>query len=197
VTSIRFVLKILDSAGTLVRTLDETHILQVVNDFNLSSDILEADGRATLRIWADGLFDNLWDGTDENNKLVASGQYYIVTTSTDRINRTTTVTKAVTVQRALIQVVDGMRVSPNPARDTVQLWARSRIAGAEVNAHVYTVTGELVAKLTFGNSDVVTWDMTNRSGERLASGVYLIVILAKDPETGQTQRRIIKLAVLR
>ena len=187
----------MDSAGTLVRTLEETYILQPVNDFNLSSDILEAEGRATLRIWTDRLFDSVWDGTDENGKLVASGQYYITTISINRINRRTIVTKAVTVQRAMIQVIEGQRISPNPARDFVRIWARSRIAGAEVRAQVYTVAGELVARLTFGNSDVVTWNMTNIAGERLASGVYLVVILAKDPETGQTERRIIKLAVLR
>lgn len=197
VTSIRFTLLVLDSAGTHVRTLQESRILQTVNDFLLSSDLLVADGRESLRIWEDGLFDCLWDGTNENGKLVASGQYYIKTISIDRLDSQTVVIKAITIFRPQIQVLAGYRVSPNPAQDTVQIWARSRIAGAEVKAQVYTIVGELVAKLTFGNADVVSWNMTNSAGERLASGVYLVVIMAKDPLTGQTERQVLKLAVLR
>jgi len=171
--------------------------LEPVNDFSLSADLLQADGREQLRIWTDTLFETLWDGTNEAGKLVASGQYYIKTISVDRINRETVVVKPVTVQRPFIRVLESTRLAPNPARDTVRVWGRTRIAGAEVKANVYTVAGELVGRLYFGSMDYVDWNMTNTCGERLASGVYLVVILAKDPVTGQVERKVMKLAVLR
>ena len=44
---------------------------------------------------------------------------------------------------------------------------------------------------------MIRWNMTNADGEALSAGVYLVVVLASDPETGLTERRIHKLAVLR
>jgi hypothetical protein len=79
----------------------------------------------------------------------------------------------------------------------VDIWARTHVAGAQVRVKVYTLAGELVAKLDFGSADRLTWNITNAGGERLASGVYLVVVVANDPVSGQSERQILKLAVVR
>jgi flagellar hook assembly protein FlgD len=190
-------LVVLDASGQKVRTLMESPVMSMVNDFLLSSDFLLADGHEFLKIWADTLFTNGWDGRNEARKLVASGQYYIQVISTDRRGQTTVVTKAVTVQQGKVGLLGPTRLSPNPAHDTVQIWARTGLAGTQVRVVVYSITGELISKLDFGSSDVLTWNITNQKGERLASGIYLVVVTAVDPQTGDSERRVIKLAVLR
>jgi hypothetical protein len=99
--------------------------------------------------------------------------------------------------RPAVRILDGVRVSPNPAHGHVQVWARTQVAGASVNVKVYSVAGELISKLDFNNSDMVSWNLTNHNGEPLASGVYLVVILASDPQSGLTERQVLKLAVIR
>jgi hypothetical protein len=99
--------------------------------------------------------------------------------------------------RPAVAILNGTRLSPNPAHDSVQIWARTQIVGAQVRVKVYSIAGELIAKLDFNGADVQTWNLTNTAGERLASGVYLVVILASDPQSGLTERQILKLAVIR
>ena len=49
-------------------------------------------------------------------------------------------------------------------------------AGAVVR--LYTLTGARVAELTDGDNDgVIVWDVKNQSGQDLASGVYLYVVV--------------------
>jgi hypothetical protein len=195
--SIAFELVILDSAGRKVRTLQDGWLLAVVTDFNLSTTLFEPDGRMQLRIWADTMFEAFWDGTNENKKLVASGQYYIQSICTDSLDHRTVVTKALSVMRPAVKIVDGVRLSPNPARDHVNIWVQTSIEGATVRVKVYSVAGELISKLDFDNADVMSWNLTNQGGEPLASGVYLVVIMAGDPQTGMTERQVLKLAVIR
>jgi len=197
IAGIRLKLVVLDASGRVVRVLLETGIMQPANDFNLGSDLLVADGRQLLRIWADTLFESAWDGKNESGKLVATGQYYIQAVSSDRLGHDTLVTKPVSVQRTQLAVIAATRLAPNPARDTVRIWVRSAMAGTQVRAAVYTVAGELIAKMDFNGSDVLTWNLANHAGEPLASGVYLVVVTATDGETGQMERRVMKLAVLR
>lgn len=197
VLSVSFKLVVLDSAGRRVRTLSEIMLIEPVTDFNMSAEFLSADGRNQLRLWADEAFDINWDGTNENNKLVASGSYFIQAISVDRLEQETIVTKALTIERPKISIIANDRLSPNPAKDYVNIWVRTNIADAEVKVMVYTITGKLVTRLTFATQDMMQWEMVNQDGERLASGVYLVVILAKDPVTGQVERRVRKLAVIR
>jgi flagellar hook assembly protein FlgD len=190
-------LRILDSTGTQVRVLQEGMIFTVVSDFSLSTSLFEPDGTAQVRIWDETVFEAFWNGSNENGKLVASGQYFVQTICTDSLNQRTVVTKPLTVMRPKVQIVSGVRLSPNPAHDHVNVWVVSRIAGADVRVKVYTLSGELVSKLEFNNSDFVVWNLTNTRGEALASGVYLVVIMASDPQSGLTERQILKLAVTR
>lgn len=172
-------------------------IIQPVNDFNLSQDTLTADGRNQIQIWENEIFDTTWNGTNENNKLVASGTYFIQAISIDRLEQETIATKAITLDRPSIKLITQSRLSPNPARDSVVIWARSMIADVEINVYVYSVIGELVTKLKFDNQESLYWNIVNKNGERVASGIYLVVIMAKDPVTGQVERKISKLAVVR
>jgi len=197
VLSVRFKLVVIDSAGRRVRTLSEHMIIQPVNDFNLSQNTLAADGRNQIRLWENEIFDTTWNGSNENNKLVASGTYFIKAISTDRLEQETIATKAITLDRPSIKLITQSRLSPNPARDHVVIWARSMMADVEIKAHVYSVIGELVAKLEFDNLDSLNWNIVNESGERIASGIYLVVLMARDPVTGQVERKISKLAVVR
>jgi hypothetical protein len=187
----------LDSAGNQVRVLQSGWLFAVVSDFSLSTSLFEPDGTAQVRIWADTVFENFWNGTDENKKFVSSGQYFVQTICTDSQNQRTVVTKPLTVMRAKVQIISGVRLSPNPAHDHVNVWVTTRIEGADVRVRAYSLAGELVSKLDFSNADMAVWNLTNNRGEALASGVYLVVIVASDPQSGLSERQILKLAVLR
>jgi hypothetical protein len=195
--TISFELRVLDSAGNQVRILQQGLIFAVVSDFSLGTSLFEPDGTAQVRIWTDNIFESFWNGADENNKLVANGQYFIQTICTDSLNHQTVVTKPLTVMRAKVQIISGVRLSPNPARDHVNVWVTTRIEGAQVRVKAYTLAGELVSQLSFSNADVAVWNLTNTRGEALASGVYLVVIVASDPQSGLSERQILKLAVVR
>lgn len=42
-----------------------------------------------------------------------------------------------------------------------------------------------------------TWDLTNREGQPVASGIYLIALNVMDPKTGSPANKIAKVLVLR
>ncbi len=197
VLSVQFKLIIVDSGGRRVRTLMESQILQPVTDFNLSSDYLAADGRNQLHFWENTLFDVQWNGSNEAGKVLVNGVYFVQAISINRINEQTIVTKAITLERPTLNIIQAMRLAPNPAKDQVAIWVKTPYAGMDVNVQVYTVAGELVARVHLGQREMVQWNIVNSRGEQLADGIYLMVVLARDPLSGQVERKVQKLAVLR
>jgi hypothetical protein len=54
---------------------------------------------------------------------------------------------------------------------------------AEARVRVYTLTGQLVADMTADSTGTAVWDVTNRSGRPVASGVYFVLAQGGGQET--------------
>ena len=89
--------------------------------------------------------------------------------------------------------LSGVRVLPNP-------WRGDRHAGGPVlfnplttrtTVKIYTVSGRWV-KTVSGNGSQLAWDLTNSSGERVASGIYLYVMTTYDGAKKKGQIVVIK-----
>ncbi|MDK9700022.1 MAG: hypothetical protein OEM52_07755 [bacterium] len=72
--------------------------------------------------------------------------------------------------------------APNPFRNDGQNHLKFGDNGLVANAEVrlFTVSGLLVRKLTFVEAAGIGWDGKNEEGERVASGVYYIVVTSPD-----------------
>jgi hypothetical protein len=88
---------------------------------------------------------------------------------------------------------NNVRAYPNP-------WRNDRHAGTQVTlanvppgttAKIFTVSAHLVKNLPESSNGILTWDLTNNSGENVASGLYIYLLKAG----GETARG--KLAVIR
>jgi flagellar hook assembly protein FlgD len=62
---------------------------------------------------------------------------------------------------------------------------------ADSRLRIYTLSGEKVKELNATSSGLATWDGTNSSGQKVASGVYLVLV------EGAGDKRKMKVAVQR
>lgn len=93
---------------------------------------------------------------------------------------------------------DSVYAYPNPARDAL----RFRFflgSAATIAIAIYDVSGAVVATLDAvgqaGVENEVTWTLENESGERVASGIYVAAITAR--ESGRVVRREVPVAIVR
>ncbi|MFH1620121.1 MAG: Ig-like domain-containing protein, partial [bacterium] len=98
--------------------------------------------------------------------------------------------------------VDKVYAFPNPARDSVVI--RFETLAAETEVLIFDVAGTLVRsfpdpEIAFMGGGVrhANWNLNNSQGEKVASGVYLFMVKAKDSASGQAGRVVKKLAVIR
>ncbi|MCB9509099.1 MAG: T9SS type A sorting domain-containing protein [Deferribacteres bacterium] len=95
-------------------------------------------------------------------------------------------------------IVDSLKLMqnyPNPFNPTTVI--RYQLpASAEVKLSIYNTAGQLVRTLVNGEmpagSHAITWDATDNSGQRVASGVYLYVIRAGDAFVQQRKLILMK-----
>ena len=67
---------------------------------------------------------------------------------------------------------------------------------------IFTVTGQFVQRMSWGPSDLagngdLFWNMETREGNLIASGLYIYVVTATDPGTGQQVKQLKKFIVIR
>jgi hypothetical protein len=93
-------------------------------------------------------------------------------------------------------VIETATMVPNPADEAA--WVSFRLADTTgaVDLKIYNVAGELVFKGELpGTARSYRWDLRNRSGTRVAAGLYVIVLEATDATGVRKDRMIMKLAV--
>lgn len=90
---------------------------------------------------------------------------------------------SVTSSEAVLTVLPGLRVYPNP-------WRVDRHAGSPITfdrmalnsvVKIFTVPGHWVKTLKADSNGMATWDLTNDAGEKVASGYYLYLINTDNP----------------
>jgi len=69
---------------------------------------------------------------------------------------------------------------------------------------IYNIAGELVKKIPDGDISKVNgpiyeydWDTRNEKRNRVASGIYLYLVKARDKSTGESAKVVKKLAIIR
>ena len=184
-------------AGKKIKELYKGSVKEIIKDFSIDSKVLEANGKNRLTVRKENIFETYWEGKDNKNKLVNSGQYYILLVITENNREIYAITKVVMVKQEPVKIIQKTLLAPNPAKDFVKIGVRTNIQRPQITARIYTIKGELITKLKFNDSEYIIWDITNNKKEKIATGIYLVVVLAKDPDTGYTDKQIIKLAVVR
>jgi flagellar hook assembly protein FlgD len=88
--------------------------------------------------------------------------------------------------------LDGIQIFPNPLRPAIghKLMIFSNLP-ANTRLRIYTLAGELVNELNTGVSGTTSWDGTNQSGQKAASGVYYVYV------QGAGDSKTLKVAVQR
>ncbi|MCB4791535.1 MAG: multicopper oxidase domain-containing protein [Elusimicrobia bacterium] len=82
-----------------------------------------------------------------------------------------------------------VKVYPNPFDPNITDVTIGNLTSA-ADIRIYTITGELVRRLDYNSADgLVTWDGTNDSGSKVASGIYLALI------NGSEGKKVVKIAV--
>ena len=96
--------------------------------------------------------------------------------------------------------LNGVRVYPNPWRSDKHQGRSITFDNLTVNTTVklFTVSGHHVKTLPT-SSTVVTWDLTNDSGDKVASGLYVYLITTGDSGGygGSGQKKTGKVAVIK
>lgn len=96
------------------------------------------------------------------------------------------------MQASPASALDSVTVFPNPLRPALghSVMTFSQLP-AEARIRIYTLVGEKVKDLTANASGMASWDGTNQSGAKVASGVYFVLA------QGVGQDRTFKVAIQR
>jgi len=96
---------------------------------------------------------------------------------------------------------------PNPAKsDSTTIRYYCRYSDPEAEIKIYNIAGELVRKV--GDSEInrdgtdpriyrFLWDCKNSSGKKVASGIYIYMVVVKEKSSGATKKVIKRMAVVR
>ena len=141
-------------------------------------------------------------GFDEGKLVIgwydeANLRWVVLTTTRDANNNilmalTTHFSKYAILQLAPSATLDNVTVYPNPYRpgsggafDSTVMTFAGLTSGARIK--IFTVSGSFAAELADTGSGLVNWNVTNSSGDKLASGLYFYVITdtAGNKKTGK------------
>lgn len=142
----------------------------------------------------------VWNAMDNTGKLVPNGFYHLVITQslTDGtqivLNRGAYVNPYSKTAQVQLSAYPNLVFSGAP----VQVSATVEGSPAEGSGlvKIFAMNGELLKTLDLVNGQAV-WDLTNREGREVASGLYFIGLDVADPATGAEAHKIVKVVVLR
>jgi flagellar hook assembly protein FlgD len=135
-----------------------------------------------------------WSGRDDSGRILANGSY-IVEIHIESGQNEILFTETVTVLSSWQQAAGSLQIIPNPASGAAPVEIRIPAGSTGGTARIYTVSGELVRRIEFAG-DSVLWDLTDRTGSRAASGVYLVLaeFIGSD---GHVSRSLARLVIIR
>jgi len=180
---IRLVVQIFDVTGKLVKTLVDMKVPASVGLTRVGdgSGGVRLDGLAPMTITLSNGTVLTWDGRDDKGMRLPSGIYVVKATSTRSDGRWSADTSSFTMVRTQEKLIEEAILVPNPATESV--WISLRLASTEsyVDVKVYNVAGELVYHGSVpGTARSFRWDLRNRRGERVAAGLYAVVLDVAD-----------------
>jgi len=180
---------IYDSTGQIVRTLPTTKDTDIVHNFTFSESPFIADGSSLLNIIdMNGNIIGQWNGRDDNGNMVYPGTYRVKVTTNNEYFVIEDI--AVVAEDSLEAAVVQVRYS----KDSIEFFIGAQAYWQKVK--IYNIDGELIKTLyPADGATSAVWDMTTAGGARSSNGIYIAVIELKNTTTGNSVRRIAKLAV--
>jgi flagellar hook assembly protein FlgD len=190
-----------NEAGEVVKTFPVKYMSKPVDSLDLSSNgVISNVGDSVTFAWGGGRVLGTWDGTGTNGQLVGNGAYYVKVDSVDAFGTTTSVTKYLTVARAVSDV--GLTVY-NHAGEAVRHLTETfsgpidNITEARVTANVISPTngtsvGVTTTSVMSGSALLGTWDGRNDQGSIVTNGQYYIEVKVAD---GKGNHSTVQLAV--
>ena len=141
-----------------------------------------------------------WNATDHNGRVVPNGFYQLVVTQAFTDGTSSVLERSVYVSPYTHISPVQMAVQPNFVANGGPVRLSAVVGGNPVQGShvfkVYAVDGELMRALDAVNGQA-TWDLTSLSGEKVGSGLYLVALDMKDPQTGIPLQKAVKLVILR
>ena len=194
-------LKIYNSAGELVRTIESSNIPGTSISLGVSDVVLVGKGSSDVQVeYAPGQV-IIWDGNNSDGRTVDSGVYEMKVEISTSDGYKVVASKSVTVLNAgKAGVISEEKVYPNPLVIAGGAIGKATIAWTptgtgRMTISIYNTAGELIRKTETGLlPSVFEWDLKTVSGQPVTSGIYVVVLQAKK-DTGETDNKILKLSV--
>ncbi len=151
-------------------------------DISLSGTVISPnyDGyKDTVDVFFNAVTIN-FDGIDDSGDILPDGEYYVRLRVQYASGSEVMVKENLLINAAPDKIIQNLRLYPNPAKDTMRI-AYSPNYAADVTVHIYDVAGNSVQKLvnTDKDDEEIVWLLDNKTGKKVASGIYFIVISAE------------------
>jgi flagellar hook assembly protein FlgD len=199
-------LRVFNSAGEIVKVLPVNGITDFgSNDITVSPGVFspgDPSGPGGTLSTADITYMGTtikWDGTNENGTIVGNGAYTIQLVGIDSNGAKTIASTDITVLHSGFNVISNVKIIPNPvdaSKSGVVTIKYDVMKNTDVQIKIYNIAAELVRKLRDNTgAGQIQMDIDGGGADRLASGIYVMVIYART-DTGMTKTMIVKLSIV-
>ena len=197
---VHLLVQVFDETGRQIKVLSDTHVGSIIGALAVGDGRGAVGGRSGVPVTVlltDGTR-LAWDGKDESGRNAPNGIYHVRVTAIQPDGRMKVSIETFTLTRPYERLVEEAVLVPNPAREAAWIGFRLASMSSEVEVRIYNIAGELVHRgSASGMARSYRWDLRNRSGIMVTSGLYVVVLEANDPARGAKDRAIMKLAVSR
>lgn len=139
-----------------------------------------------------------WNVLDAKGNLVPNGYYHFVVLESPTGGNAVSLARDAFVAPYHSETV-ALAAMPNIGRagDTIRFTASFAGTPADGQSKIllYSINGEWIRTLAIAPGGTASWDLDNRFGQKVASGVYLAVLDGVDPSGGQKMHRVVKILV--
>jgi len=195
-------LSIYNSAGELVRRIKQPGPANSAISLGIDDVVYVGKGEEVLINYAEGET-LVWDGKNEFGYMVGSGVYEMSIEVLTDDGFKVTASKSVTIlnESGSEDILGDISVVPNPVVVTETLIRNMELRwtgsfDGQVRVRIFNMSGELVRELFGSGRDPgISWDMRTVGGSNAAGGLYIAVLEAKK-DTGETERKIAKIALI-
>jgi flagellar hook assembly protein FlgD len=186
---VQVTMAVYNEAGEVVKTFPVKYLSKSVDSMDLSSNgVLSTVGASVTMMWDGGRMFETWDGTSNFGALVTNGTYYVKVDSVDAYGTTTSVTKPLSVNRAVSTV--GLTVfnqAGEAVRHLMQTYSgpidditEARLTASVISPTNGTSEGVTTTSVMSGSALLGTWDGRNDQGRTVGDGQYYIELKMDD-----------------
>jgi flagellar hook assembly protein FlgD len=187
-------INVYNESGELVKTLLLKNVSEPINNASLKVNGVINSLTESVDVYDGSTLITVWNGTNNQNQPVSNGQYFLTIDNTDPFGVTSTVTKAITVDRTIDQTEV---LIYNESGEVVRhLYTQLSDAGSSEVTTVQLSTNVLDPSNQSGTNDIavtiemktgqanpeplIIWNGTNDNGQLVTNGQYFIQVVTTD-----------------